>query len=225
MSKIFISYKYGDTSVKHLARNAYWEMTKVRDYVDELQEKISESDHINKGEQDGEDLSAFKDDTIESKLRDKIWDSTVTIVLISPNMKEAYVEESNQWIPWEVAYSLREYSRNGRTSHTNALLGVVLPDKEGNYEYCISSSNCTGCSCRIIDFSKSFKILRDNLFNKKKKDDLKKPCNQGSDVYTGFVSYMHLVQWDHFIGNIDVHVNLAINNQDNKEDFEITKSV
>lgn len=32
--KIFISYKYGDTSVKHLERTPWYESTKVRHYVD-----------------------------------------------------------------------------------------------------------------------------------------------------------------------------------------------
>ena len=84
-------------------------------------------------------------------LKDKIYDSLITIVLISPNMREQGKWQKSQWIPWEIAYSLRDTTRNDRTSHNNAILAVILPDEKGSYDY--------------YDKNNLFPILKSNIEN------------------------------------------------------------
>ena len=76
------------------------------DYVDYIQNKILSGDYIHKGEKSDEDLSGYSDAYIKAHLKDKIYDSTITIVLISPNMKGPHRYQRSQWIPWEISYSL-----------------------------------------------------------------------------------------------------------------------
>ena len=59
--KIFISYKYADPNVRKITN--HWERDTVRDYVDALEKYIKDkSDHVYKGESDGEDLSALTEE-------------------------------------------------------------------------------------------------------------------------------------------------------------------
>jgi hypothetical protein len=108
--KIFISYKYADSDVYHITGEE-WETNTVRDYVDEIEKNVDSSDHIYKGESEGEDLSELSEETIWEKLKNRIYDSTLTIVLISKNMEDSSKSEKNQWIPREISYSLKEISR------------------------------------------------------------------------------------------------------------------
>lgn len=77
--KIFVSYKYGDSQVENLT---IYENSTVRDYVTKFEEILDPSDNIYKGESDGEDLSILSEETIWKKLKDRIYDSSVTVVFI-----------------------------------------------------------------------------------------------------------------------------------------------
>lgn len=223
--KIFVSYKYGDTNVKSL-NNSIFTKTKVRDYVSLLQEKLDASDHINKGEADGESMSDFKDSTIESKLRNKIYDSSITICLISKGMKDQNLHENDQWIPWEISYSLKEQTRGDRTSKTNAVVAVVLPDQDGSYTYYINDEGCPYCKCRTLNTGFLFSILKNNMFN------IKKPTysqcehhDYGGKVYLGQSSYISSVKWSDFIKNIPHYLDIAIEINKKIQDYNIVKQV
>ena len=66
-------------------------------------------------------------------------------------MKEPGKWQRSQWIPWEISFSIRETTRNNRTSHRNAILAVILPDKTGSYDY--------------YDEDDLFPILKSNIKN------------------------------------------------------------
>lgn len=168
--KIFISYKYADDQVKNLVLG---ENSTVRDYVDEFEKKVDSSDDIFKGESEGEDLSDLSDDTIWESLKDRIYDSSVTIVFISPGMKETGKKDRDQWIPWEVSYSLKETSRKSKkgdaiTSHSNAMLAVVLPDENNSYTYYLESKSCCSGGCTTHHTNRLFTIVKKiNLIGQK----------------------------------------------------------
>lgn len=221
--KIFISYKYGDKNVQHLDRSGH-DDTICRHYVDEFQEKIDKSIHVNKGEKDGEDMSDFKDSTIESKLRNKIYDSTVTVVFISPNMKTSEPED-DQWIPWEVAYSLRVEHRENDSSYCNGVIAVVVPDINGSYDYMLEKRNCDGClsKCTTWHTDKLFTILRVNMFNKNNKNS--SDCKNNEKVYYGDHSYIKMVRWDYFMKNYSYLIKEAFEKKDRKDEYDIKINV
>ena len=215
--KIFVTYKYSDPYVQNL-QGIYF--TTVRHYVDELQNLLDVDDHIYKGENDGESLEDFRDETIATKLKDKIFDSSLTIVMISKGMKEINKSENDQWIPWEVSYSLKELSREGKISKMNAILAVVLPDEYGSYEYFLTYNPY--CNSTTYNINRLFKILKENMFNIKK--PVMREC-QGIRIYEDYFSYIYSVRWDLFKGDINKYIEIAFKIKDNMKDYNISKMV
>jgi hypothetical protein len=173
MAKVFISYKHKDSDVYNydffseyeIGEDTNYQIT-ARHYVNYLEDLIG-SDHIYKGEKDGESLADFADNTIDTHLKRKIFDSSVTIVLMSPNMFDKSQLESDQWIPNEIAYSLRVKSRNGKTSNPNGILAIALPDRNANYDHALVHKDCGVRSRQTHSF---FKIISRNMFNRNNKN-------------------------------------------------------
>ena len=217
--KIFVSYKHSDDEVTPLPDRR----STARAYVDYLIDKFK-GDEIYKGE-GNEDLSEFKNETIATHLKNKIYDSSITLVLISPRMKEQQQSESDQWIPWEIAYSLKEITRNDRTSQTNAVLAVTLPDRNDSYSYFIESDTCSYCHYCTLHTNMLFQILRDNMFNIRGPSYSDCPYHQSKTVYTGDPSYIHAVKWCNFVEDTEKYLKKSEDIRDKIEDYNITKIV
>ena len=219
--KIFVSYKYADDQVANLP--GQWNSI-ARDYVNKLAELLVAAGHICKAEPDGTDLSQLQDETIEDKLRDRIFDSTMTIVLISPKMEVLGTAQRDQWIPWEVSFSLKTTSRkreNGEryTSNPNAMLAVVLPDSNGSYDYFHINQNCCTDGCTSIRKNDTFAIIGQNMFNFIPAK--KSICKSGLTNWHGEASYIGCVRWNDFIKNMNPHIDAAYMRQNDIENYII----
>ncbi|MDX8338830.1 TIR domain-containing protein [Draconibacterium sp. IB214405] len=220
--KIFVSYKYRDNNVYPLNYNYG---TTVRSYVDKLEEYFDSTDNIYKGESDNEDLSQLSENAIWERLKNRIFDSTITIVMISPDMKEPGRYDKSQWIPWEISYSLKEMIRNDRTSRSNAILAIVLPDRNNSYEYFLQLNRCNNCSCTTYLTNTLFGILSNNMFNQKEK--IRFNCETGNhgNIYTGEYSYIKTVKWEDFANYPNAQINAAVAIKENIDDYNVVKEV
>ncbi len=205
--KIFISYKHSDSSVQPLSSSTYYQPTTARSYVNIIQEHFENTgDHIYKGENNNESLADFKDDAIRSKLSDKIYDSSITLVLISPNIKENFVLERDQWIPWEISYSLKRKTRNTVSSTPNAILSIILPDIDGRYEYARESN----FGFEIINKN------RNNLEYRYPTKMFKSGCSE---------SYILMPTWEQFISNYNGWIEAALEIRQNIDKYDVSKNV
>jgi len=221
--KIFVSYKYKDANVQSIPGINPGEDTGYfitpRHYVDQIIELLG-TDHIYKGEKSDEDASHLADTTINSKLKDKIFDSSLTIVLLSPNMWDRTKLQKEQWIPNEVYYSLLNKSRGEIKSKTNGLLLVALPDLSGSYDHAVVHR---ACGVRAWQTGNFFEVIRMNMFNRVEKntlgcDDCYNPHHNGDDH-----SYAHPVRWIDFISNHGKYIDHALDLRDRLQEFDIHK--
>ena len=189
--KTFISYKYSE----------------ARDLRDRIIEALKEDAAYYQGEtSESPDLTDTSTENIKKNLTDMMYGTSVTILIISPNMKDS------KWIDWEIEYCLKNTTRKDRTSHTNGVVGVIMK-VNGNYDWFkYSTDKDDGCSVWNYRLEKVHNIIKNNRGNQNPQKYSCPNC-KCIDALTG--SYIAFVEEDTFIDNPQKYINNAYDKSEN----------
>lgn len=189
--KTFISYKYDEAK-------------KLRnDIIDSLGE---DAVYYQGETSSSPDLSDASTESIKRKLSDMMYDTSVTIVVISPNMR------NSKWIDWEIEYCLKNITRKGRTSHTSGVVGVIMK-YNGEYSWFKKSlKNGDGCISTSYDETKVHSIIKNNRYNQNPKVYICDICKTVNALAGSYIAY---VEEDTFLSNPQKYVNNAYDKSEN----------
>lgn len=140
--KIFISYKYNESL----------------DLKDNIVRELGEDAKFYRGERpNSKDMSDFASATIKKHLSDMLFDTTITIVVLSPNMMQS------DWINWEVEHSIRKETRNGIQSQRNVIILVTKKDKWMGYNWLDTHSGNSNY-LRILEYLGLYRYYNNELY-------------------------------------------------------------
>lgn len=187
----FISYKYSD----------------ARDVRDRIFENMGEYAKFYRGENGfSPNKSDDSDDVIWNYLKDMIWDTSVTIVVLSPEMLKS------SWISDEISYSLKKISRDGTQSQRNGVVAVIKKVNGGYSWFKYKHTNPDGHVTTCYHEEKVFDIIKNNRRNQESPVYCCEKC-QSIDALTG--SYIAYVEEDEFIDNMDKYIENAFQKSQN----------
>lgn len=181
--KTFISYKYSES----------------RELRDRIIKALGKDATYYKGENvDSKDMTDYKRETIRKNLADMMYDTSVTIVILSPDMRES------EWIEWEVSYCLKKIKRQGRTSQRNGVVAVI---KKVNGSY--SWFKCSEGDSIKYHMNKIQDIIAKNHFNSK-------PPQKVDGLYDWLNgSYITFVEEGDFLNNPQKYIDNAYEKSEN----------
>ena len=146
--KTFISYKYSE----------------AQELRDRIIKAFGDDASYYQGETSASpDLTDTSTENIKKNLKDMMYDTSVTIVIVSPHIKES------KWIDWEIEYCLKNITRKNRTSHTNGIVGVIMKVNGGYDWFKYTSTKSDGCSVSNYYDSKVYDIINNNRYNQNPK--------------------------------------------------------
>ena len=199
--KTFISYKYSE----------------ARNLRDRIIKALGDDAAYYQGEtSDSPDLTDTSTENIKKNLTDMMYGTSVTILIISPNMKDS------KWIDWEIEYCLKNTTRKDRTSHTNGVVGVIMK-VNGNYDWFkYSTDNDDGCSVWNYRLEKVHNIIKNNRGNQNPK---KYSCSNCKCIDALWGSYISFVEEDEFLLRHKKYIDNAYEKSENDASgYEINPS-
>ena len=202
-TKVFISFRFSDGK-------------KIKDELVDLFDESTEI--INRSEDT--DRSQMSEEIIQDYLYEKLKDTSVTIVLLTPKAVDYSKNlwgEYDDWLYDELRYSLEDRMNN----RTNGVVAIYTNDAKDKL-ISESTHSCSHCqetkSCRTL---KSFdNLARKNMLNIKQSYK-KNPCN---DLYDdSHDSYISLVSLEEFKQDYTKYIDNAKEKRDRQHEFNIYK--
>lgn len=189
--KTFISYKYSE----------------AQDLRDQIIDAMGDDAQYYQGEtSESPDLTDTSTENIKKNLRDMMYNTSVTIVIISPNIKRS------KWIDWEIEYCLKKETRKDRTSQRNGVVGVIQK-VDGCYDWFkYTKKKEDGCIVSCYHDNLVYNIINNNRYNQVRKVY---SCNSCKCVNGLTGSYIAFVEEDDFIDDIDKYINNAYDKSEN----------
>ncbi|BCP58053.1 molecular chaperone Tir [Streptococcus parasuis] len=202
-TKVFISFRFSDGKT----------------IKDELVDLFDESTEVINWSEDT-DRSQMSDDTIQEYLYERLKDTSVTIVLLTPEAVSYRKNEDENYEDWlydELRYSLEDRKNN----KTNGVVAVYTDDAKDKL-ISESTHSCSQCqetqSCRSL---KNFdNLVRKNMVNIKNSYK-KNPCDNLYDAEHD--SYISLVSLEEFKQDYTKYIDNAKEKRDRLNEFEISK--
>ena len=202
-TKVFISFRFDDGE-------------DIKDELDDLFDASTEV--INRSED--MDRSQMSEDTIQDYLYEKLKDTSVTIVLLTPkavSYQKDWFGNYDDWLYDELRYSL-ENRKNNRTN------GVVAVYTEDAKDKLISESTHSCSQCQVTQLCRSLKnfdnLVRKNMVNIKN-NYKKNPCDNLYDDEHD--SYISLVSLKEFKQDYTKYIDNAKEKRNRLHEFDICK--
>lgn len=202
-TKVFISFRFSDGKMIK---------DELVDLFDESTEVINRSEDV--------DRSQMSEGTIQEYLYEKLKDTSVTIVLLTPeavSYRKNWVGNYDDWLYDELRYSLEDRKNN----RTNGVVAIYTDDAKDKL-ISESTHSCSQCqetqSCRSL---KNFdNLVRKNMVNIKNSYK-KNPCDNLYDDEHD--SYISLVSWEEFKQDYTKYIDNAKEKRDRLHEFNIYK--